>query len=107
MQKDLKTGMIAGTVLIVSASLLFSVFSSSIEERAQQEISADSVENTSFRLTDLQSTTSMSVQPQVETQTRKKPSDKFLEYAQIAGMVIILMLMVLVIGNDIFRLWKG
>ncbi len=39
--------------------------------------------------------------------TRRKPSDKFLEYAQIAGMVIILMLMVLVIGNDIFRLWKG
>jgi regulator of sigma E protease len=39
--------------------------------------------------------------------SRRKPSEKFLEYAQIAGMVIILLLMVLVIGNDIFRIFKG
>ncbi|MBN2668363.1 MAG: RIP metalloprotease RseP [Bacteroidales bacterium] len=35
--------------------------------------------------------------------TRRKPSDKFLEYAQIVGMVILLALMVFVFGNDIYR----
>lgn len=33
----------------------------------------------------------------------KKPSDKFMEYAQIVGMVILLSLMVLAIGNDFIR----
>lgn len=35
--------------------------------------------------------------------TRRKPSDKFLERAQVVGMVIILFIMVYAIGNDIFR----
>ena len=35
----------------------------------------------------------------------RKPSDKFLENAQKAGMLILLTLMVLVIGNDIFKLF--
>lgn len=38
--------------------------------------------------------------------TRRKPSDKFLEYAQIFGMIILLGLMILAFGNDIFRLFK-
>lgn len=42
----------------------------------------------------------------IETVTRKKFSDKFMERVQIVGMVILLTLMVLVIGNDIFRLFK-
>ncbi|OFY95085.1 MAG: RIP metalloprotease RseP [Bacteroidetes bacterium RIFOXYB2_FULL_35_7] len=42
----------------------------------------------------------------IEAITRKKFSDKFMERVQIVGMVIILSLMVLVIGNDIFRLFK-
>jgi len=33
----------------------------------------------------------------------RKPSDKFLEYAQIVGMVILLSLMVLAIGNDFIK----
>lgn len=36
--------------------------------------------------------------------TGKKPSDKFLEYAQIIGMVILLALVFLAFGNDIIRL---
>lgn len=38
--------------------------------------------------------------------TGKKPSDKFLEYAQMVGMVLLLGLMVLAFGNDIFRLFN-
>ncbi len=38
--------------------------------------------------------------------TRRKPNEKFLEYAQIAGMVILLGLIVFVNFNDIFRLFK-
>ncbi len=38
-----------------------------------------------------------------EIVTRRKPSDKFMEYAQIAGMVIILGLLVYANGNDLFR----
>jgi len=34
----------------------------------------------------------------------RKPSDKFLEYAQKAGMVFLLALMVFIVGNDIFKL---
>jgi len=34
---------------------------------------------------------------------RRKPSDKFLEYAQMAGLAILLCLMMLALGNDIFN----
>ena len=34
---------------------------------------------------------------------RRKPSDKFLEYAQMVGLVILLCLMMFAIGNDIFN----
>jgi len=33
----------------------------------------------------------------------KKPSDKFMEYAQVVGMVLLLLLMVLALGNDFIR----
>ena len=36
--------------------------------------------------------------------TGRKPSDKFMEIAQIVGFVLILFLMVLACGNDIGRL---
>lgn len=36
--------------------------------------------------------------------TGKKPNDKFLEVAQIAGMFLLLLLMILAFGNDISRL---
>ena len=39
-----------------------------------------------------------------EVITGRKPSDKFLEYAQIAGMIILLSLLILANGNDIMRL---
>lgn len=42
----------------------------------------------------------------IEALTGKKFSDKFMERAQVAGMVILLALMVFVIGNDIFKLFK-
>ena len=35
--------------------------------------------------------------------TRRKPSDKFLEYAQSVGMILLLALMVFANGNDLFR----
>ncbi|MDR1584374.1 MAG: RIP metalloprotease RseP [Prevotellaceae bacterium] len=38
-----------------------------------------------------------------EAITRRKPSDKFLTYAQVVGMVILLFIMVYAIGNDIVR----
>lgn len=38
-----------------------------------------------------------------EVVTRRKPSDKFLEYAQIAGMVALFGLLIYANGNDIFR----
>jgi len=41
-----------------------------------------------------------------EVVTGRKPSDKFLEYAQIAGMVILLSLLLFANGNDILRLIK-
>jgi regulator of sigma E protease len=37
----------------------------------------------------------------------RKPSDKFLEVAQKVGMVFLLILMVLIFGNDIVKLVKG
>ncbi len=38
--------------------------------------------------------------------TRRKPSDKFLEYAQIAGFVIILALLLYANGNDVMKLFS-
>lgn len=38
--------------------------------------------------------------------TGKKPSDKFLEYAQVAGFVLLLALLLFANGNDIFRALK-
>ena len=40
-----------------------------------------------------------------EVVTGKKPSDKFMEYAQYVGMFLLISLMVYAIGNDIFRLF--
>jgi regulator of sigma E protease len=37
---------------------------------------------------------------------RRKPSDKFLEYAQIVGMVILFSLLILANGNDIIKLFQ-
>jgi len=37
---------------------------------------------------------------------RRKPSDKFLEYAQIVGMVILFSLLILANGNDIVKLFR-
>lgn len=41
-----------------------------------------------------------------EIVTRRKPSDKFLEHAQIVGMLILFGIMFLAFGNDIYRLFK-
>jgi regulator of sigma E protease len=41
-----------------------------------------------------------------EIVTGRKPHDKFLEYAQIAGMLILFAIMILAFGNDIYRLFK-
>ena len=41
-----------------------------------------------------------------EVITGRKPSDKFLEYAQIAGMIILFALLIYANGNDILRLIK-
>lgn len=41
-----------------------------------------------------------------EMVTGRKPSDKFLEYAQIVGFFLIMALLVYANGNDIFRLFK-
>jgi regulator of sigma E protease len=38
--------------------------------------------------------------------TRRKPNQKVMEYAQLAGMVLLLALAVFANGNDIFRLFK-
>ncbi len=38
--------------------------------------------------------------------TRRKPNEKFLEYAQVAGMLILFSLMFLAFGNDIYRLFQ-
>jgi regulator of sigma E protease len=42
-----------------------------------------------------------------EMLTGKKPSDKFLEYAQIVGFAILMALILYANGNDIFKLIKG
>jgi regulator of sigma E protease len=41
-----------------------------------------------------------------EVVTGKKPSDKFLEYAQIAGMIILFALLLYANGNDVLRLLR-
>lgn len=42
----------------------------------------------------------------VEIITRKKPGDKFMEYAQMAGMVLLLGLMAYALGLDFMRIFK-
>jgi regulator of sigma E protease len=42
-----------------------------------------------------------------EVITRRKPSDKFLEYAQITGMVILVALLLYANGNDLIRFITG
>ena len=39
--------------------------------------------------------------------TRRKPSDKFLEYAQIVGMVLLLALLIFANGNDVVKLFRN
>ena len=36
----------------------------------------------------------------------RKPGDKFMEYAQIAGMAILLMLLLYANGNDVIQLFR-
>jgi regulator of sigma E protease len=36
----------------------------------------------------------------------RKPSDKFLEYAQMVGMVLLMALMAYALGLDVWRLFK-
>ncbi|MCL1974203.1 MAG: RIP metalloprotease RseP [Bacteroidetes bacterium] len=38
--------------------------------------------------------------------TRRKPGDKFLEHAQVVGMIILFAIIALAMGNDIIRLFK-
>ena len=38
--------------------------------------------------------------------TRKKPSDKFLEYAQVTGFILLITLLIFANGNDVFRLFQ-
>ena len=38
--------------------------------------------------------------------TGKKPGDKFLEYAQVTGFIILIALLLFANGNDIFRLFN-
>ena len=38
--------------------------------------------------------------------TGKKPSDKFLEYAQVAGFILLIALLLFANGNDVIRLFK-
>jgi len=39
--------------------------------------------------------------------TGRKPSDKFLEYAQIVGMVILFSLLIYANGNDFWKWYQG
>jgi len=41
-----------------------------------------------------------------EMVTGRKPNDKFMEYAQITGMVILFSLLIFANGNDILKLFK-
>ena len=38
--------------------------------------------------------------------TRRQPSEKVLEWAQMVGFVILILIMVLAFGNDILRLFQ-
>jgi regulator of sigma E protease len=38
--------------------------------------------------------------------TGRKPSDKFMEYAQIVGMVLLFSLLIFANGNDIVKLFR-
>jgi regulator of sigma E protease len=42
----------------------------------------------------------------IEMVTRRKPNEKVIEYAQLAGMVLLLGLMTYALGLDIFRFFK-
>ncbi|MCJ7821122.1 MAG: site-2 protease family protein, partial [Bacteroidales bacterium] len=42
-----------------------------------------------------------------EVVTGRKPSDKFLEYAQITGMIILFSLLIFANGNDILKLLRN
>lgn len=42
-----------------------------------------------------------------EIVTGRKPGDKFLEYAQITGFVLLLSLLAFANGNDLFKLISG
>jgi regulator of sigma E protease len=42
----------------------------------------------------------------LEMITRRKPNEKLIEYAQMAGMVLLLGLMAYALGLDIFRIFK-
>ena len=42
----------------------------------------------------------------VEMITGRKPSDKFIEYAQMVGMILLFALMAYALGLDIFRMFK-
>ncbi|HRF23973.1 MAG TPA: site-2 protease family protein, partial [Chitinophagaceae bacterium] len=42
----------------------------------------------------------------IEMITGRKPSEKFLEYAQIVGMILLFGLMAYALGLDIFRMFK-
>jgi regulator of sigma E protease len=39
--------------------------------------------------------------------TRRKPSDKFMEYAQITGMILLFALLIFANGNDVIRLFRN
>jgi len=39
--------------------------------------------------------------------TRRKPSDKFMEYAQVTGMIILFALLIFANGNDVVRLFRN
>jgi regulator of sigma E protease len=41
-----------------------------------------------------------------EIVTGRKPSDKFLEYAQMVGMVLLMGLMAYALGLDVWRIFK-
>ncbi|MEA1898734.1 MAG: RIP metalloprotease RseP [Bacteroidota bacterium] len=42
-----------------------------------------------------------------EIVTGRKPGDKFMEYAQLTGMILLIALLLFANGNDIFRLFKN
>lgn len=39
--------------------------------------------------------------------TRRKPSDKFMEYAQVTGMILLFALLIFANGNDVIRLFRN